>query len=112
MQTLHGKTYKNNMGLNRHFPNAVYRGTPRYGGLAVAPSPHIKAIRKYNSLLEACGMGIVEAIWSHNHKNTSNLKQAPQSLSSTPTNRTHKKHVSLKHGSHQFEPSFSSVMGK
>ena len=37
MQTLLDKTYKNNMGLNRHFPNAVYRGTPRYGGLAVAP---------------------------------------------------------------------------
>ena len=25
------------MGMNRHFPNAVYRGMPRYGGLAVAP---------------------------------------------------------------------------
>ena len=37
MQTLLDKTYKTNMGLNRHFQNAVYRGTPRYEGLAVAP---------------------------------------------------------------------------
>ena len=34
-QTILDKTYKTIMGLNIHFPNAVYRETPGYRGLAV-----------------------------------------------------------------------------
>ena len=37
MQVVMDRTYKTNMHLNRHFPNAVYRGTERYGGLNISP---------------------------------------------------------------------------
>ena len=37
MQVVMDRTYKTKMHLNRHFPNEVYRGSERYGGLSIAP---------------------------------------------------------------------------
>ena len=37
MQVTLDTTYKTKMHLNRHFPNAIYRGTEQYGELNISP---------------------------------------------------------------------------
>ena len=51
MQTLTDKTYKTQMKLNRNFPQAVYRGTPRYGGLGVVPITTHQAYKQIQLLI-------------------------------------------------------------
>ena len=51
MQTLTDKTYKTQMKLNRNFPQAVYRGTPRYGGLGMVPITTHQAYKQMQLLI-------------------------------------------------------------
>ena len=57
MQTTLDKTFKTNMHLNRYFPNAVYRGTERYGGLSISPLTTRKGCKQVQLLIESMRNG-------------------------------------------------------
>ena len=57
MQITLDKTYKTKMHLNRHFPNAVYRGTEQYGRLKISPLTTHQGYKQIKILIDSMRNG-------------------------------------------------------